>query len=1116
MNNKNPIFIHSLFRTGSTYLYSLFRSNKNNHCYYEPFHETLYNYPKSKAFAKNKQDTYKSMGHPEDTKDYFFEYPYNENGYGVPLFQKSFSYDTFCPNKDKNDDLKKYIENLINYAKGRPVFQFCRSGLRTEWLKKEFDSVNIYLVRDPHDQWMSYNSFSDNYFNIINLLILSKLDCEIFSNLRKTLKLNEYTNVDLAIEYRYYEFLTTGISKKLSYAIFYYLWVLSLIHNVKNSDCIIDLESLSHDLEEKNRVNNFLLSKDIEINFKDLKYKKYLDYDLTKDEFLEIENEINNHIQDFILLDNTNIDLSIVPSKIFNNYFYNFFNKKTKSISKFTDKIDNYQVILSMYDKFTDVYQHMKQLEKNVKEKDQQVQEKDQYIHHLHELVQSLRLKNRLKNITPKIIREKTYTLIQTTKRPLKLLKVMDKQYVNKLIKHIKQGNFSYILERMGHYLNQEPSTIHLDFIMSDYDREEVFTFPAVTLPKVSIVIPVYNQFDYTHKCLRSILEFTDDVDYEIIIADDVSSDETKDIHKYFKNIKVVRNEKNLGFLLNCNHAAKEAKGEYLFFLNNDTNVQENWLSTLLETIENDPTIGMIGSKLVYPDGRQQEAGGIIWNDAEGWNYGRLDNPEKPEYSYVKEVDYISGAAIMIRSKLWKEIGGFDERYVPAYYEDSDLAFEVREHGYKVVMHPKSLVVHFEGISNGTDTSTGMKKYQIVNHKKFYEKWEDVLKAENATHGENLFLARDRSADKKHILIIDHYVPHYDQDAGSRTMWQYLFMLKELDYQITFVGDNFYKHEPYSSLLENAGIEILYGSYYFNNFQNWLQENGKYFDFVYLLRPHIAIKYIDDVKKYTSAKIFYNGTDFHFLRMQREYDISKNKKLLPEIKAIEKQEISLFKKSDCVLTISHYEKEYFKKRFPDWGVEVIPTFIYKEPFPLSINNDFSKREGILFVGGFVHPPNLEGVKWFLKDIWPYILSKHPSMKFYIVGSNMPNEIKAMENENIIIKGFVEEDELSHLYNTVKIVVAPLTFGAGVKGKIIESICHGVPTVTTNTGAEGIIDIDKILLVNDDPLEFANTVNSLYNDVQQCQNIRTEQILYAQKHFSSDSAKNVLEQIFKKE
>ena len=159
MNNKNPIFIHSLFRTGSTYLYSLFRSNKNNHCYYEPFHETLYNYPKSKAFAKNKQDTYKSMGHPEDTKDYFFEYPYNENGYGVPLFQKSFSYDTFCPNKDKNDDLKKYIENLINYAKGRPVFQFCRSGLRTEWLKKEFDSVNIYLVRDPHDQWMSYNSF---------------------------------------------------------------------------------------------------------------------------------------------------------------------------------------------------------------------------------------------------------------------------------------------------------------------------------------------------------------------------------------------------------------------------------------------------------------------------------------------------------------------------------------------------------------------------------------------------------------------------------------------------------------------------------------------------------------------------------------------------------------------------------------------------------------------------------------------------------------------------------------------------------------------------------------------------------------------------------------------
>lgn len=218
------------------------------------------------------------------------------------------------------------------------------------------------------------------------------------------------------------------------------------------------------------------------------------------------------------------------------------------------------------------------------------------------------------------------------------------------------------------------------------------------------------------------------DVEYEIIIADDVSNDETIKIKDYVQNITVIRNEKNLGFLLNCNNAAKYARGEYLHFLNNDTQVEENWLSSLVQLIESDEKIGMVGSKLVYPDGRQQEAGGIIWNDASGWNFGRLDDPSKPEYNYVREVDYISGASILLSKKLWLEIGGFDERYVPAYYEDSDLAFEVRNHGYKVMFQPKSVVVHFEGISHGTDTNTGIKSYQIKNKEKFIEKWKDELK----------------------------------------------------------------------------------------------------------------------------------------------------------------------------------------------------------------------------------------------------------------------------------------------------------------------------------------------------------------------------------------------------
>ncbi|MEG7531164.1 MAG: glycosyltransferase, partial [Hungatella sp.] len=148
-----------------------------------------------------------------------------------------------------------------------------------------------------------------------------------------------------------------------------------------------------------------------------------------------------------------------------------------------------------------------------------------------------------------------------------------------------------------------------------------------------------------------------------MIIADDVSTDATEHLSHYAEGLVICRNTTNQGFLRNCNHAARAARGTYMMFLNNDTQVTEHWLSSLVKLIRSDSSIGMVGSKLVYPDGRLQEAGGIIWSDGSGWNYGRLDDPEKPEYNYVKEVDYISGAAILLPVELWKQIGGFDTRF---------------------------------------------------------------------------------------------------------------------------------------------------------------------------------------------------------------------------------------------------------------------------------------------------------------------------------------------------------------------------------------------------------------------------------------------------------------------
>lgn len=344
--------------------------------------------------------------------------------------------------------------------------------------------------------------------------------------------------------------------------------------------------------------------------------------------------------------------------------------------------------------------------------------------------------------------------------------------------------------------------------------------------------------------------------------------------------------------------------------------IQPNWLKPLVDLIESADDIGMVGAKLVYPDGTLQEAGGILWRDGSAWNYGHGQNPALPEFNYVKEVDYISGAAIMLSRALWEEIGGFDERFVPAYCDDSDLAFTIRKMGYRVMYQPKSVVVHFEGVSNGTDIATGQKQYQVINSKKFYKKWKDILEAEHFDNGQHVFQARDKSMKKRTVLLIDHYVPMYDKDAGSRTIYQYIQLLVKMGCNVKFIGDNFYPHQPYTQQLEQMGVEILYGPGYQKNWKVWLHKNGQYLDVVFINRPHIAQHYIDAVKEYTKAKIIYNVCDLHFVREEREYRITGNAERLESSHKWKKIELEIMEKSDVVFTLSTDEQRILEEYLP--------------------------------------------------------------------------------------------------------------------------------------------------------------------------------------------------------
>lgn len=301
------------------------------------------------------------------------------------------------------------------------------------------------------------------------------------------------------------------------------------------------------------------------------------------------------------------------------------------------------------------------------------------------------------------------------------------------------------------------------------------------TEPDASIIVPVYGQIAYTLNCLESLLAHSTRYSAEIIVIDDGSADETAHVLPLLAGIRYLRNPENLGFVRSCNAAAAAARGRLLVLLNNDTRVLPGWLDALLNSFSLFPNAGLIGSKLLYPDGTLQEAGGIIWRDGSAWNYGRNDDPNRPNYTHARQVDYVSGASIAVPAALWAEFGGFDDLFAPAYCEDADLALRLRASGREIWFQPQSRVIHYEGRTAGTDTGSGAKVYQESNSKKLFLRWRKTLEA-HRPNGDAPYFERERGV-RARALVVDATTPTPKQDAGSVTTTLTLKLFQQLGYK---------------------------------------------------------------------------------------------------------------------------------------------------------------------------------------------------------------------------------------------------------------------------------------------------------------------------------------------
>jgi GT2 family glycosyltransferase len=635
----------------------------------------------------------------------------------------------------------------------------------------------------------------------------------------------------------------------------------------------------------------------------------------------------------------------------------------------------------------------------------------------------------------------------------------------------------------------------------------------------VSIVMPVYNGLVYTLTCLVSLFAMPTRYRFEVIVGDNASDDGTgAAVPAIGGRVRYIRHPENLGFLLNCNVSGIAARGRWIVLLNNDVIILPGWLDELIDTFGRDETVGYVGSKLLNSDGSLQEAGGIFWSDGSAWNYGRGQNPRLPEFNYAKEADYCSGAAIALPKAVWDRMGGFDLHYVPAYCEDSDLAFRVRAAGLRTLYQPFAEIIHHEGKTHGRDTTSGIKAYQVVNGRKLYERWSAALHEQHFPNGEQVFLARDRSRGRPHILFVDHYVPQWDRDAGSRTIFSYLRLFLEHGFQISFWPDNLYHDPVYAPLLQKMGVEVIYSRYYVGRFDAWIAENGKYFDYIFLSRAATSKDYIDGVRAYSNGSTIYYGHDLPWRRLEVQYEVTKEAKLVDEIQELRITEDLISQKCDVLCYPAAEECEIVRNRFPGKTVIEFPINYFEQA---SLDETAGRvgsrgrdRFHLLFVGGFQHPPNVDAVLWFVQEVLPRLWRRDRRFRFTIVGSNMPEDVASLAADRIIAAGQVSDDALQELYRTVGSVVVPLRFGAGVKGKVIESFAHGVPTVATSIGVQGIEDAEELAFVADAPDDFAEQIIRATRDRDSATRKARAALAFLARRYSRDAVRQLLSQVVK--
>jgi len=689
----------------------------------------------------------------------------------------------------------------------------------------------------------------------------------------------------------------------------------------------------------------------------------------------------------------------------------------------------------------------------------------------------------------------------------LRLWLVRGHSLVRRGLASLRTRGWRHSWERVKLQFTRRPALLHSPLLAADLSPFAPLIVPSAEEPQASIVIPVYGQWPHTLACLRAIAAHPPGRAVELILVDDASPDGTLVHAAHIAGLRVVARPANGGFIAACNDGAAAARGRFLVFLNNDTVPQPGWLDALLDTFDLHPDTGLAGAQLLYPDGRLQEAGGVVFADGSAWNYGRFESPEDPRFAYVREADYISGAAIAIPRALFNRVGGFDTRYAPAYYEDTDLAFAVRAAGLRVRYQPAARVVHDEGTTAGTDTASGPKAAQVRNQSVFARHRAPDLATQLApgTVPTPATLHRDR----RQVLVVDATTPRPDRDSASLRLYNLMRLLVEEGAHVVFLAADLAHGGRHTAALQALGVEAWYAPYA-RRLPAWLHEHAHRFDTVMVSRHYVMRELLPLLRAHApQARLVFDSVDLHFLREARTARLAGDAALSRNAARTRAQETEVVSRCDVTVVVSADEAHLLASEVPGARVEVLSNVHEVAGAGLP----FGQRRDLVFVGGFGHPPNADAVKWFCEDVFPLVRERLPEVRFHCIGVDPPPAIQALAGqEGVLIHGHVPD--LSPYMDGCRVAVAPLRVGAGVKGKINLSMAHGQPVVATSIAAEGMHLRDGVdVLVADDPGDFAASIVRLYGDATLWMELSLNGHANIARHFSADAARDAVRRIF---